>query len=84
VFEAITSKRHYRNPMPENVALGIIAHQSGKHFDGEIVRAFFRYYNKLKTGDKKQIDLLRSAWKKISVVPFQAKGLRPLQIISGV
>jgi HD-GYP domain-containing protein (c-di-GMP phosphodiesterase class II) len=66
VFEAITSKRHYRNPMPENVALGIIAHQSGKHFDGEIVRAFFRYYNKLKIGDKKQIDLLIGLEKNIS------------------
>jgi HD-GYP domain-containing protein (c-di-GMP phosphodiesterase class II) len=58
VFEAITSKRHYRNPMPENIAIGIIAHQSGKHFDGEIVQAFFRYYNKLKTGNKKQVDFL--------------------------
>jgi HD-GYP domain-containing protein (c-di-GMP phosphodiesterase class II) len=60
VFEAITSKRHYRNPMPENVAIGIIAHQSGKHFDKEIVQAFFSYYNKLKTGQKKPIDFLRN------------------------
>ncbi len=58
VFEAITSKRHYRNPMPENIALGIISHQSGKHFDGDIVQAFFSYYNNLKIGDKKQIEFL--------------------------
>jgi HD-GYP domain-containing protein (c-di-GMP phosphodiesterase class II) len=58
VFEAITAKRHYRNPMPEKVAIGIIAHQSGKHFDREIVQAFFSYYNKLKTGDKKECDFL--------------------------
>ena len=57
VFEAITSKRHYLNPMPEDIALGIIAHQSGKHFDGEIVQAFFRHYNKLRTGENRQIDL---------------------------
>jgi HD-GYP domain-containing protein (c-di-GMP phosphodiesterase class II) len=74
VFEAITSKRHYRNPMPENIALGIIAHQSGTHFDGEIVQAFFRYYNKLKTGDEQQIDLLIDREKNTSGL-FSSKGL---------
>jgi HD-GYP domain-containing protein (c-di-GMP phosphodiesterase class II) len=74
VFEAITSKRHYRNPMPENIALGIIAHQSGTHFDGEIVQAFFRYYNKLKTGDEQQIDLLIDREKNNSGL-FSSKGL---------
>jgi HD-GYP domain-containing protein (c-di-GMP phosphodiesterase class II) len=59
VFEAITAKRHYRNPMPENVAIGIIAHQSGKHFDKDIVQAFFSYYNKIKTGQKQPINFLR-------------------------
>ncbi len=74
VFEAITSKRHYRNPMPENIALGIIAHESGKHFDGEIVQAFFKYYNRLKIGDKKQIDLLIDRRKNNSRL-FSGKGL---------
>jgi putative nucleotidyltransferase with HDIG domain len=35
-FEAITSKRHYREPMPE----------SGKTFERKIVNAFVRYYKK--------------------------------------
>lgn len=52
VFEAITSRRHYRNPMPVNIALSILDEESGKHFDSEIVEAFFRYLQKNTGHDK--------------------------------
>jgi HD-GYP domain-containing protein (c-di-GMP phosphodiesterase class II) len=42
-FEAITSKRHYRDPMPLDVALRELQQQSGTHFDPEVVNAFVRY-----------------------------------------
>lgn len=42
-FEAITSKRHYREPMPLDVALRELQEQSGTHFDPEVVNAFVRY-----------------------------------------
>ncbi len=41
VFDAITSKRHYRDKMPIKDALNIIKSGSGKHFDPKIVDAFF-------------------------------------------
>ena len=41
VFDAITSKRHYRDKMPIKNALDIIKSGSWKHFDGNIVNAFF-------------------------------------------
>ncbi|TYO98247.1 uncharacterized protein (TIGR02266 family) [Geothermobacter ehrlichii] len=44
-FEAITSKRHYRDPMPYPVALQLLAEESLIHFDKNVVDAFFRYIN---------------------------------------
>jgi HD-GYP domain-containing protein (c-di-GMP phosphodiesterase class II) len=45
-FEAITSKRHYREPMPLDIAFGLLEKGSGMHFDKEVVEAFIRYYHK--------------------------------------
>ncbi|MCD6187084.1 MAG: HD domain-containing protein [Desulfuromusa sp.] len=42
-FEAITSKRHYREPMPIDVALGLLHESSGTHFEPKIVTAFIAY-----------------------------------------
>ena len=42
VFDAITSKRHYRDKMPIRNALDIIKSGAWKHFDGDIVEAFFK------------------------------------------
>lgn len=40
VFDAITSKRHYRDRMPINNAINIILEGSGTHFDKKIVKMF--------------------------------------------
>ena len=47
-FEAITAKRHYRNPMPIEKATRLLQEESGLHFEEEIVDAFFRSFNKPK------------------------------------
>jgi HD-GYP domain-containing protein (c-di-GMP phosphodiesterase class II) len=44
VFEAITAKRHYRDPMPLSQAFDVLTQDSGKHFDPEVLNAFMRYY----------------------------------------
>jgi HD-GYP domain-containing protein (c-di-GMP phosphodiesterase class II) len=44
VFEAITAKRHYRDPMPLDRALELLEEQRGRHFDSSIVDAFLRYF----------------------------------------
>lgn len=41
VFDAITSKRHYRDRMPFKQALNILKNDSGSHFDGNLVDKFF-------------------------------------------
>jgi Tfp pilus assembly protein PilZ len=43
-FEAITSKRHYRESMPIQVALDEVVKESGEAFDPCVVDAFIRYY----------------------------------------
>ena len=42
VFDAITSKRHYRDKMPVKQALDIIKNGAGAHFDPVVVDAFFK------------------------------------------
>jgi len=44
-FEAITSKRHYRDAMPIDVALDLLKKESGIHLDSTIVEAFIRHGN---------------------------------------
>ncbi|MDJ0803510.1 MAG: HD domain-containing phosphohydrolase, partial [Desulfobacterales bacterium] len=45
-FEAITSKRHYRNPMYTDQALKRLREKSRVHFDERVVGAFLAYYRR--------------------------------------
>lgn len=49
-FEAITSKRHYREPMPVDVAIDELIKFSGSYFDPQVVEAFVRYYRRCYNG----------------------------------
>ncbi len=42
VFDAITSKRHYRDKMPIANVIKILINDSGKHFDGALVDEFLK------------------------------------------
>ncbi|MBW1842605.1 MAG: HD-GYP domain-containing protein, partial [Deltaproteobacteria bacterium] len=42
-FEAITSKRHYREPMAIDRAFGLLRDECGRHLDEKVVDAFFKY-----------------------------------------
>ncbi len=42
VFDAITSKRHYRDKMPIEKVIGILLKDSGTHFDGDVVDIFMQ------------------------------------------
>ncbi len=52
-FEAITSKRHYRAPMPLDEAFQLLKKERGIHFEEKIVDAFTRYFIKIHDADKK-------------------------------
>lgn len=43
-FEAITAKRHYREPMPEKTAYQLLREQIGIKFDPQVVEAFITYH----------------------------------------
>ena len=45
-FEAITAKRHYREPMVLEDAFGLLFDKVGSSFDSRIVEAFASYYKK--------------------------------------
>ena len=46
VFEALTSKRHYRDPMPLDEAFNYLVENIGIHFERECVDALIDFYNK--------------------------------------
>lgn len=45
-FEAITAKRHYRDPMPVEEAFELLREHIGEHFDGKYVNALIAYYSR--------------------------------------
>ncbi|HHT9130513.1 MAG TPA: HD domain-containing phosphohydrolase, partial [Candidatus Brocadiaceae bacterium] len=49
-FEAITSKRHYRDPMPLDIAFKLLKEESAVRLDRKVVEAFIRYFNRECTG----------------------------------
>ena len=63
VFDAITSKRHYRDRMPIKNAIEILVKDSGSHFDAKIVESFM----KISLYDIIQVFLTESAGSYIDV-----------------
>jgi HD-GYP domain-containing protein (c-di-GMP phosphodiesterase class II)/Tfp pilus assembly protein PilZ len=55
-FEAITAKRHYREPMPVDLALQLLRDGSGTLFDEQVLEAFFNYYAKTHSPDTARLD----------------------------
>jgi HD-GYP domain-containing protein (c-di-GMP phosphodiesterase class II) len=43
-FEAITAKRHYRDPMPVDVAFALLRNESGIHLEKRFVEALIAHY----------------------------------------
>jgi putative nucleotidyltransferase with HDIG domain len=63
VFDAITSIRDYRDPADPDQVLEILKKDVGKHFDGECVAAFERYFhrtglaNQIRERNKRELEL---------------------------
>jgi len=53
-FEAITAKRHYRDPMTIEEAFHLLREGSGKHFDRRLVESLIGYYTKSYNGNTNQ------------------------------
>jgi len=48
VFDALISRRPYKDPYPFERALEIMAQESGRHFDPDILRVFFRLSDRVR------------------------------------
>lgn len=44
VYDSLTRKRHYRDPMPLDEVLAHLEEGRGDRFDGDVLDAFFRYH----------------------------------------
>jgi HD-GYP domain-containing protein (c-di-GMP phosphodiesterase class II) len=53
-FEAVTAKRHYRDPMSIDEAFLLLREGSGKHFNRRMVNALISYYTKTYNGSTDQ------------------------------
>jgi putative two-component system response regulator len=56
VYDALVSKRVYKDPISHYEAIKIIKSESGTHFDAEIVKVFLRIENECKKVVKKYTD----------------------------
>ncbi len=48
VFDALTSRRSYKDPWPDEKVLGLLQEESGKHFDPDVVSAFLEIFEVIK------------------------------------
>ncbi|MGE4299075.1 MAG: GAF domain-containing protein [Desulfovibrionaceae bacterium] len=48
VYDALRSRRSYKEPWPEQQILDVIEQESGKHFDPAIVESFFNIYDTIR------------------------------------
>ena len=55
-FEAVTSKRHYRDPLPMSYAFRLLEKGRGIHFDDKVVDAFVRYHEKETLNTESMVD----------------------------
>ena len=56
VYDALTSKRIYKDKFPHDMAKEMIAAEKGKHFDPEIVEIFFDSLDLLRSIQKRYTD----------------------------
>jgi len=71
-FDAITSKRHYREPMPIDVALALLQRGGGSHFDMAVVKAFMKYAQRYRHELEQRTDaLIRRLDREQQRVPFR-------------
>jgi HD-GYP domain-containing protein (c-di-GMP phosphodiesterase class II) len=64
-YEAVTSKRHYRDPMPTEAAVKLILEKSGKSFDPVVVEAFLCYIEESGDASSQQIELYNISEQKV-------------------
>ncbi len=66
-FEAITAKRHYRDPMPVEAAFALLRAGSGTHFEARMVEALIAYYTKTYQNKRPNISLVEPRRRRVRV-----------------
>ena len=57
-YDAITSQRHYRNPMPYEKAVSMLRAESGSHLDPQVVDVFCEYLSEQRELKQKDSNVL--------------------------
>lgn len=60
VFDALSSRRSYKDPWPDEKVLSIIESDSGTHFDPEVVEVFFQIFDVIKAIREKYKDTVQT------------------------
>jgi len=55
-FEALNSKRHYREPMPQEEIIEMLRDGCDKHFDPRVVDAFLSYWRQLEAEKRRALE----------------------------
>ncbi len=71
-FEAITSKRHYREPMPLQTAYDLLRKQSGIKFDPAVVEAFIAYHKRTQSSGSTGGGTSNDGGSRPSRIPWEA------------
>jgi HD-GYP domain-containing protein (c-di-GMP phosphodiesterase class II) len=66
-FEAVTAKRHYRDPMPVDAAFELLRACSGSHFEARMVEALIAYYTKTYQGKRPNISPVEPKRRRVRV-----------------
>jgi adenylate cyclase len=56
VYDAMTSRRIYKPPVPHDEAVGVILEEKGRHFDPDVVDAFLKAEHKFREISRKHAD----------------------------
>lgn len=80
-YDAITSKRVYKEAISHEKAVSIITADSGKHFDPDVVIAFLALKEQFRSISEKQPDLAKDKIKGICEGTLKKPGKIPINII---
>ncbi|MCP4870418.1 MAG: HD domain-containing protein [Proteobacteria bacterium] len=78
VYDSLTQKRHYRDPMPTEEVLGYLEEGRGTHFDPAVLDAFFAYHAEV-LGAREERRARKRARPAVTAGPHDTTQRKPLE-----
>jgi putative nucleotidyltransferase with HDIG domain len=76
-FDALTAKRHYRDPMPLDEVIALLESGRGTQFDPAVLDAFRRYFEKEYAPSARRLAERKAAAKPPALDPLSARTIPP-------